>query len=144
MSNAKNTWTQNSLLYFNTRSTCTVLQNKAVAKIHTQTHTHIYIYIYILTFKYNSLICTVSPVPTSTPIWLERLECGSAESNMLHMTHLYFSVSLLCPNLNVPQVKNNWLSWAASYPLESNKSLGSGRISQCALAPESQLWVKSR
>ncbi len=38
---------------------------------------------------------TVSPVPTSTRIWLQRVECGTAESNMLHM-RLILTFLFLC------------------------------------------------
>ncbi len=42
-------------------------------------------------FSFTSLMpwtYTVSPVPTLTPIWLQRVECSLAESNMLHMRHI--------------------------------------------------------
>ncbi len=66
--------------------------------------------------------CTVSLVPTSTHIGLKRAECGSAESNMLHMRHrcmtfLFFSFSLLecSPDeaylTHLRRVQLPWVKW---------------------------------
>jgi hypothetical protein len=67
---------------------------------------------------------TESPVPISTPIWLQRVECHSAKSNMLRGRPICTFLILFFPNLNAPQGKCIWISWAAFYPLESNESWG--------------------
>jgi hypothetical protein len=77
--------------------------------------------------KVRTLCClywvyTVRPVPASTLISLS----GWKAVQLSQISFMWGTFVLYCfiafPNLNAPQMKHIWLSWAAFHPLEINES----------------------